>query len=330
MAARWPLAFMKAVDDLKGAANLQRVIAAVTAGDIGAAMSALHLDAAAYGPVLDAIQGGYTEAGQGAAAYFPPLKTPSGVAMVVRFDVRNLRAEAWLRQNSSRLVTRILSDQRAAIRSRLQEGLSRGDNPTTTALNIVGRINPATRKREGGIIGLTAQQTGYVANARAELTSGDAAQLRNYLNREQRDRRYDGAVKQAISGKQPMTVAMADKAARSYENRLLKLRGNTIGRTETLTALRAAKHEAYKQAVDAGGVSGGGIRRTWRDAGDGRVRHSHSVMDGETVGMDEPFTAPSGAKMMYPGDTTMGAGPEETVNCRCDVDYRVDFLANIR
>jgi hypothetical protein len=47
------------------------------------------------------------------------------------------------------------------------------------------------------------------------------------------------------------------------------------------------------------------------------------------VGLKEPFTSPTGARLMYPGDTSLGAGPAETIQCRCTVSVRIDFLANI-
>jgi hypothetical protein len=39
--------------------------------------------------------------------------------------------------------------------------------------------------------------------------------------------------------------------------------------------------------------------------------------------------SPSGARMMFPGDFSLGAPPEEIINCRCVVKHRVDFLAGV-
>jgi len=47
-------------------------------------------------------------------------------------------------------------------------------------------------------------------------------------------------------------------------------------------------------------------------------RHDHLHLDGVIVPIDEPFRDPrSGELLMYPGDTTLGAGPGAVVNCRC-------------
>jgi hypothetical protein len=317
-------AFQAAIDDLRSAADLQRVIAAVEAGNISAAIDALHLDPAAYNSLLDTIRETYTTGGQTAVSYMPAVQ---GVA--IRFDVRNFAAEQWLKNHSSTLVTRILDDQRNAVRHALALGMARGANPTTTALDIVGRIDKATGTRQGGLLGLTAQQSSYVENARQELSSGDPEALRSYMGRTLRDKRFDRTIQKAINDGTPVPADIQSKAVRQYGNRLLKLRGDMIGRTESLTALRASKHEAYRQAIASGAISEGAVRRTWRSAGDPRVRHTHQVMNGETVGFSEPFRSPSGARMMFPGDFSLGAGPAETVNCRCDTFYRIDFLANL-
>ena len=319
--------FRRAVDDLGAQADLARIIDALARNDLAGALAALNIEPAAYGPLLDAVQRAYADGGATAAG-FASAQTPA--AVVIRFDGRNIRAEQWLRQQSSTLVTRIIADQRTAVRSALTAGMARGDNPRTVALDIVGRINRATGRREGGILGLTSAQEGYVANARAELASGDATSLRAYLGRQRRDKRFDRSIAKAIREETPLPADIQRKAIVAYERRLLQLRGETIGRTEALTSLHAGQQEAYIQAVEAGRVSEGHIRRTWRSAGDLRVRHSHIGLNGDTVGLKEPFTSPTGARLMYPGDTSLGAGPAETIQCRCTVSVRIDFLANIR
>lgn len=323
-------AFMAAMDDLRSAADLQRILTAIEAGNIEAAIAAMHLDAAAYGALLDAIGSAYSTGGTTAVAYLPTLKDAAGAAFVVRFNARNPRAENWLRDHSSTLVTRILDDQRAAVRQALTAGMERGDNPRRTALDIVGRVNKATGKREGGVLGLTAAQEGYARNAAAELASGDPEALKAYLGRARRDKRFDRSVLKAIREEKPLPADIQAKALARYKDRLLALRGEMIGRTESLTALRAAKHESYLQAVESGAVRESAIRRTWQSAGDLRVRHTHQGLHGDTTGLREPFVSPSGARLLYPGDTSLGAPASETIGCRCDLNYRIDFLSNLR
>ncbi len=322
-------AFLAAIEDVRTNVELQRVIAAVQAGNLAAAIDAMHLDAAAFGALQDALQEAYTAGGQTGAAALP-ARGADGTALVVRFDGRNVVAETWLRERSSSLVTRIVQEQREVIRSRLAEGMAQGANPRTVALDIVGRVNRVTGKREGGVLGLSAPQEQFVRNARQELASGDPEALRNYLGRKQRDRRFDRSVAKAIREERPLPPEILAKAATAYERRLLKLRGDMIGRTEALASLNAAQHEALRQAVDSGAVDAATIRRSWRSAGDLRVRHTHMGLNGDTVGLDEFFTSPSGARLRYPGDTSLGAPASEVIGCRCIVSTRIDFLANIR
>jgi hypothetical protein len=322
-------AFFEAIDDLRSAVELQRVIAAIQKHDLEGALDALRLDPAAYNDMLDKIAEAHKAGGKAAVDTFPS-RDADGAVMIVRFDGRNLAAEAWLRMHSSDLVTRITEDQKTAVRASLSDSMRRGVNPRTAALDVVGRINRTTGKREGGILGLTSVQEGYVAAARAELTSADQKDLKNYLARSRRDKRFDRTVEKAIREETAIPAATATRAAIAYERRLLQLRGETIGRVEAMTALQKGKRQAYEQAIAAGKIRPENVRKTWRSAGDLRVRHTHDVLNGQVVGFNDAFVSPSGARMLYPMDGSLGAGPGEIISCRCDCDYRIDFLANLR
>ena len=322
-------AFFKAFDNLRAMAEIQRVTAAIEAHDIEAALEALHIDPEAFNEVADRAREAHAEAGR-AAAEGMPKRRPDGTALVVRFDGRNPEAETWLSRQSSDLITRITTEQRDIVRAKLTEGMARGANPRQTALEIVGRINRATGRREGGILGLTQAQAAYVATAREELASGDPEALKHYLTRGRRDKRFDRSVTKAIRGGKPVDPAIAAKALTAYERRLLQLRGETIGRVEAMTSLQQAKFEAYRQAIASGKVAENTVTKVWRSAGDLRVRHTHRSLNAESVRFSEAFRSPSGALMRFPMDTSMGAGPQETVGCRCDCEYRIDFYANLR
>ena len=57
------------------------------------------------------------------------------------------------------------------------------------------------------------------------------------------------------------------------------------------------------------------MTKVWIATPDNRVRDWHISMDGQEVGVNEPFTDGLGYHLMYPGD---GSAPPETVyNCRC-------------
>jgi hypothetical protein len=90
-------------------------------------------------------------------------------------------------------------------------------------------------------------------------------------------------------------------------------RGALIARTETHGA---GNYGAKKQAES----TGLNMRREWIAASGERTRSSHNAADGQTVGMDEPFTV-GGESLDYPGDPSGSA--DNVINCRCAVGYIV-------
>lgn len=323
-------AFRDAIAGIRSDAILAEVEAAVATGNADAVMRALRIDRAAFLALETGIAQAYTASGVSAASAITASARAAGVRTVFRFDLRNPQAEAWLARHSSTRVTAIVNDQREAIRVALEAGMGRGVNPRTTALDLVGRINRASQRREGGIVGLTSQQAGYVENARAELLSGDPAAMRNYLTRERRDKRFDRQVMRAINeGKAPPADVVRRATAR-YSDQLLRLRGEVVARTEALESLHAAQHEAFRQVIEGGQARADQVVRVWNDSGDSRVRDDHRSMDGQTVGLDEPFRFPGGSRAMYPGDGSLGAPASQIIQCRCWADERVDWLAGIQ
>jgi hypothetical protein len=172
-------------------------------------------------------------------------------------------------------------------------------------------------------VGLNRPQTGAAINARRELEN----LYRNYFTRQRRDRRYDSMVLKAIEGERDLTQADIDRIAGRYEDRLLKLRGDTIARTEALQALNKAADESLRQVVDEGLAPPDAVKRVWDATGDSRTRDSHAAMDGQEAGMDEPFTTGAGHQLMHPGDGSLGAPASEIINCRCVVKHEIDFIA---
>lgn len=322
-------AFLSAIDDITSAAELRRLTAAIEAGQIEEALEALHIDPAAYNDMLDAIQRSYTETGRIATDTLPK-RGPDGTVLTFRFDGRNPAAERWLKDHSSDLITRITTDQRNAVREALRAGMQRGANPRSTALDIVGRVNRATGRRSGGVIGLTRQQAEYTFTARSELLSGDPKEMANYLTRARRDKRFDRTVKAAIRDGTKVPADVARKATTAYRNRLLQLRGETIGRYEAMTALQKGKNDAIEQAIDTGKIKEANVSKRWRSAGDNDVRHTHASLNGTKAKFREAFVTSSGARLMHPMDTSQGAGLAETAGCRCDTEHVVDWLAGVR
>lgn len=318
-------AYLAEVSRLVSEASASQIERMLRIGDVGGVITALRLDDRTLSEVLEAIRNVYIGGGRFEVA---ALRPPRGAGVArLRFDVRNMRAESWLRTESSRFVTAIGSEQREAIRYAVSEGTRIGRNPRQTALDIIGRVNPQTGRRDGGIVGLTGNQSRFVTNAREQLLSGDPNRMQGYLNRQRRDRRFDATVRKAINAGRPVPKGMVDRIVGRYADRLLMLRGENIARTESLSAFNAGAAEVYEQAIESGQIRSDALTESWVATRDGRTRDAHAAMSGQSVRHGQPFQSPTGAMLRYPGDTSLGAGAEDVVNCRCVVRRRVDWLA---
>lgn len=318
-------AFLAAIRDVVDNAVIGSVIAAITNGDPDAAFRALGFSDAAMRPISAAIERAFETGGVLTGQTFPRILNTSDGRAVFRFDVRNSRAEAWLRDQSSRLIVQITDDTRANVRNIVTVGMQEGLNPRNVALDIVGRVDQRGA-RVGGVVGLTTGQEGWVRSARNHLEN----LTEGYFNLELRDKRFDGTVRRAIASGEPLPRETVDRLVTRYRSNALRYRGESIGRTEAMQSLNRSEYEATLQAVDMGATREQNVKRVWDSAGDLRVRFSHQRLDGQKVGLFEPFVSPlTGARMLMPGDTSLGAPAAEVIMCRCRVRTAVDWLAEV-
>lgn len=325
-------AFRAAIDDIASQADLGRFVAALGRGDIEGALDSLNLEQAAFNRLEDLVAQVYGASGEVGADAFPSVIDGSRVTL--RFDVRNPRAETWLRDHSSSRITGprgSIEAIREAIRPVLLHRLSEGQNPRNTGLDVVGRINRVTGKREGGLIGLSAPQIDTVERVRAGLLSRDPdtvrEAMRHYLTLGRRDKRIAQGIERLLrEDKRPNRESIV-RLLRNLKNSYLQLRGEMIGRTETLGALNAAQDEAFRQGLAKTNYGPDQVIKTWQSAGDRRVRDSHRALNGlKVMGLDTPFNSPTGALMQYPHDTSLGAGARDVIGCRCIITRRIDVF----
>jgi hypothetical protein len=316
-------AFLDAVYRARGGAHLDQIVRMLEAGNIEAAVRAVGLNPASFRPFDLTIASAFEAGGVATASGVPIILSADGLRTIFEFDVRNPAAEQWLLQHSSSLIREILADQQQMIREALTDAMTRGLNPRTAALDLVGRIVAATGRREGGLIGLTASQAAWVRNYEAELRSANPLAA---LQRELRDRRFDAAVRRATAAGEPLPAAQIEAMVRTYRNRALRMRAEAIARTEAMAALHEAQEQSIQQAIGAG-IDAATVRFVWRTARDTRVRDIHRTMNGQTRRMGEPFIDGNGNRLRFPGDPD--APPETVINCRCWRETLTDFLANI-
>lgn len=80
-----------------------------------------------------------------------------------------------------------------------------------------------------------------------------------------------------------------------------------IARTEGHRVVEESNYDSLKHAEEEGVIA----KKMWVASIDSSTRDSHADLDGETVGIDEPFSN----GLMYPGEAS--GEPEEIINCRC-------------
>jgi hypothetical protein len=316
-------AFLDSIYTMRDMAQVDHIATMLKRGDVEGALRGVGLDPVAFRAFDKSLTDAFEAGGKFTSGALPIVRLADGFKVTFQFNIRNPAAEKWLAEHSSTLVAEILDDQRSMIRDHLRAGMAAGNNPRTTALDLVGRIG-ASGRREGGVIGLTSSQEQWVRNYAAELASDNP---RAALARTLRDKRFDRAVSKAADSGEPIPADLIDKMVTSYTNRALQYRAEAIARSEAMAALHEAQDQAMQQAVDTGAISQDQVTETWHTAEDSRVRDSHDTMDGQEIAMGEIFVTGNGVELEYPGDPN---GPaEEIINCRCWREFNVDFLARL-
>jgi uncharacterized protein with gpF-like domain len=318
-------AFLAAISAVSDGVIANELAEAIEAGRFDRVFALLNIAAPVFRPVTRALETAFERFADWKSETFPKrVKTPSG-SMMFRFDMSNERAERWLKNQSSGLITRIEDETRSNIRNIMTAGMQAGRNPRNVALDIVGRYDSLTGKRVGGIIGLTKNQETWVRSARTKLEQLDDS----YFDMKLRDARFDATVQKAIASGKPLPAEIVDKLITRYKDNALKARAENIARSEIALSVNQSEHEATKQAVDSGAIRAQAVTREWDSAGDGRVRPAHKLMDGQRVGLDEAFVAPDGQKLMFPGDASLGASADLTNSCRCRVKTIIDWFDGV-
>lgn len=316
-------AFLDSIYALRDQAQVGLIATMLERGDVEGALRMVGLDPVAFRAFDKSLLNAFEAGGNFTSAALPIIQLSDGFKVKFQFNIRNPAAERWLSEHSSTLIKDILDDQRSMIRAFLQAGLAAGNNPRTTALDLVGRIS-ASGRRENGVIGLTSSQEQWLRNYSDALRSDNP---RDSLVYKLRDARFDRAVINAAESGETIPASILDKMETVYTNRALRYRAEQIGLNESMTALHVAQDMAMEQAVASGAISQDAVTEQWHTAEDNRVRDSHDTMDGQEIAMGEMFVTGAGNQIAFPHDP--GAPIEETAGCRCWRSFSVDHLATL-
>lgn len=222
-----------------------------------------------------------------------------GAAVGISFDPAYPLAASLMQASRLDLITNITTQQTEAIRTVLTRALQTGQGPIAAAREF------------SNAIGLTSTQLAAAQKYQQALELGARAALDYAL----RDRRFDSSVVNAADGDTPLTARQIETMVSRYRASQLRLRAQTIARTETVRALSQAREAALQQMLEQTGMPADRVIRTWNATLDDRTRDTHRDLDGQQRALNQPFDSSSGAKLMYPGDPSAPAA--ETINCRC-------------
>ncbi len=113
--------------------------------------------------------------------------------------------------------------------------------------------------------------------------------------------------------------AVASRTTQIF-NRSINSRASTIATTETQNAAEGSRLVEVETVIGNPDIEVEIVNKTWETIIDGVERESHFDADGQTVGSRDSFSV-GFSSLLYPGDTSQGAGPEEIINCRCSTSY---------
>jgi len=110
----------------------------------------------------------------------------------------------------------------------------------------------------------------------------------------------------------------AEEVALSTYNNQDKEYFFSFDRAVNMAATESNAINGYGEFDDAKKL--GKARKKWNVIMDGREREWHGEVNGLTVPIDQPFEV-GGELLMYPLDTSLGAGADNIANCRCWLTY---------
>lgn len=304
-------AFLAAARLIESQVVLDRIIAALQAGDLAAAARAAGAEA--LGPSLRGVGlppetrtalaelTAAFEAGGVAGA----LMLPREASLAASLDLTNPEAVRYLREHIPELIRDISATSRASVQEALLHGMDSGRPIDIIARDIRGAVP------------LTPQWARAVDNFRTQLETGEMG-----AGAAPWDRRLSATERaQARS----IFYAGGERSARvntlvdRYRQRLINRRALNIARTETHRAFINGQDELWRQAADQSLIDVTTTRRIWIVTHDDRLRASHRAIPGmneEGVPLNGAFATPFGP-VHSPAD-----GVPDLINCRCSIALR--------
>jgi hypothetical protein len=180
----------------------------------------------------------------------------------------------------------------------------RASRARSGAYNALAEVDPDNADQFRRLARQASRGAGDLAKLERDLARVDEQLLRN-----RRPPSAEAAMQEAdLIDRRARLVKQARESEDTWRNTATR-----IARTESTNVLNDA---TLQRGVDAETDAGERMVKTWVAARDERVRPTHRLAHGQTVGVREKFRV-GAAFMERPGDPL--GPPGETVNCRCSI-----------
>lgn len=110
----------------------------------------------------------------------------------------------------------------------------------------------------------------------------------------------------------PKTRDRIDSVLSTTESERWPNRATVVARTETIGALNAGRHDAFRMVAEDDPETD--YQLLWLATDDARTRKTHEHAEGQRVPVGGTFTV-GGAELRFPGDPS--GPPQEVIQCRC-------------
>lgn len=274
--------------------ELESIIA--TQGVTGVMQLLSNMEDQVAAQLMPVLEQAILESGRSVISILPAASVTAPLA----FSLVLPSVSAYVRTYTGTRIREISDETREAVRLAVSDSIITGRSPKQTARDFRSSI------------GLTVNQEKTVQRFKKALEVGDAAYINSLTT-------PNKAVKEAVESAAKLSRSRIDTMVEQQRAKYVKLRTETIARTESLTAVSVGQDQAVRTGLVTGAISNELLKR-WLYRHDGRTRDVH-ISTGENNGwipIDRPFSTPLGP-LMFPRDPAGTAA--NIINCRCRVQY---------
>lgn len=256
----------------------------------------------------------FSAAAQAESRYAAAELQPAPIAKkLLTFDAADPGVLSWAERNKLDLVRDLTFEQRSLVRAMLIRIDEEGTNPLEAARDILDAI------------GLTPTQEAAVQSYRRALRAGQYGEA---LQRELSSGVSDRVIAAAQRASAALTDTQIETAVARYRANYIRLRAETIARTEGLRIAHQGSDALYRQAVARGDIDSDQLVCEWLHSPRAQSKHErefHKAMHGQQRAWGVPFVSGLGNELRFPCDPNAPA--EETINCRCARTVRIQPVA---